>query len=172
MRSAPTSRRGSVWCRRRPRAMPIPRRCFRRSAAAGGTANRWPIYRGPFMTRRMLIMLACVLALIAALGLGFYVHIRQMIANSPKPSPQTVSTVKVEALEWQPQLAAVGTLSAVRGVGISSEIVVLVRAVRVKLRADVSGRELLIQLNADADIAQRPAFEAAAALAPVVLERD
>src|ERR1039458_7067173 len=172
MRSAPTSRRGSVWCRRRPRAMPIPRRCFRRSAAAGGTANRWPIYRGPFMTRRMLIMLACVLALIAALGLGFYVHIRQMISDPPKPSPQTISTVKVEALEWQPQLAAVGTLSAVRGVDISSEIVGLVREVNFKSGQDVKAGDLLIQLNADADIAQMHAFEAAADLAAVVLERD
>ena len=124
------------------------------------------------MTRRMLIMLACVLALIAALGLGFYVHIRQMIANSPKPSPQTVSTVKVEALEWQPQLAAVGTLSAVRGVDISSEIVGLVREVNFKSGQDVKAGDLLIQLNADADIAQMHAFEAAADLAAVVLERD
>ena len=29
---------GSIWCRRRPVASPTPRRCFRRWAAAGGTA--------------------------------------------------------------------------------------------------------------------------------------
>jgi len=120
----------------------------------------------------MIIMLACVLALIAALALGFYLHIRQMIANSPKPGPQTISTVKVEALEWQPELSAVGTLSAVRGVDVSSEIVGLVREVNFKSGKDVKAGDVLIQLNADSDIAQLRSFEAAAELAAVVLARD
>jgi membrane fusion protein (multidrug efflux system) len=124
------------------------------------------------MTKRMIIMLACVLALIAALALGFYLHIRQVIANSPKPNPQTISTVKVEALEWQPELSAVGTLSAVRGVDVSSEIVGLVREVNFKSGQDVKAGDVLIQLNADSDIAQLRSFEAAAELAAVVLERD
>jgi membrane fusion protein, multidrug efflux system len=124
------------------------------------------------MTKRMIIMLAFVLALVGALALGFYLHIRQIIASSPKPSPQTVSTVKVEELEWQPQLAAVGTLSAVRGVDISSEIVGLVREVKFKSGQDVKAGDLLIQLNADSDIAQLRSFEAAADLAALVLERD
>jgi len=124
------------------------------------------------MTKRMIIMLACVLALIAALALGFYLHIRQMIANSPKPGPQTISTVKVEALEWQPELSAVGTLSAVRGVDVSSEIVGLVREVNFKSGKDVKAGDVLIQLNADSDIAQLRSFEAAAELAAVVLARD
>jgi membrane fusion protein (multidrug efflux system) len=120
----------------------------------------------------MLIMLACVLALIAALALGFYLHIRQVMANSPKPAPQTISTVKVEALEWQPELSAVGTLSAVRGVDVSSEIVGLVREVNFKSGMDVTAGDVLIQLNADSDIAQLRSFEAAAELAAVVLARD
>ena len=124
------------------------------------------------MTKRMLIMLACVLALIAALAFGFYLHIKQIITNSPKPGPQTVSTVKVEALEWQPELAAVGTLSAVRGVDISSEIAGLVREVNFKSGQEVKAGDLLIQLNADSDIGQLRAFEAAAELAAIVLERD
>jgi membrane fusion protein, multidrug efflux system len=124
------------------------------------------------MTKRMLIMLACVLALIAALALGFYLHIRQVMANSPKPAPQTISTVKVEALEWQPELSAVGTLSAVRGVDVSSEIVGLVREVNFKSGMDVTAGDVLIQLNADSDIAQLRSFEAAAELAAVVLARD
>src|SRR5476649_1635757 len=115
MRSEPTSRRESASRRRGAHAMPIPRRSSRRSAAAGGTVNPWPTSREPIMTRRMLIMLGCVLALVAALALGFFLHVRHLIASSPKPGPATVSTVAVEALEWQPQLYAVGTLSAIRG---------------------------------------------------------
>ena len=66
------------------------------------------------MTKRMLIMLAAVLLLVAALALGFYLHIQKLIASSPKPGAQTVSTVKAVSLEWQPQLSAVGTLAPVR----------------------------------------------------------
>jgi membrane fusion protein (multidrug efflux system) len=124
------------------------------------------------MTKRMIIMLGCVLLLIAALAFGFYLHIRQVIANSPKPGPQTVSTVKVETLEWQPRLSAVGTLSAVRGVDVSSEIVGLVREVNFKSGQDVKAGEVLVQLNADSDVAQLRALEAAAELAAVVLQRD
>lgn len=124
------------------------------------------------MTKRMLIMLGCVLALVAALALAFYLHVRQMIASSPKPGPQTISTVKVEALAWQPELSAVGTLSAVRGVDVSAEIVGMVREVNFKSGQDVKAGDLLIQLNADSDIAQLRSFEAAAELAAVVLERD
>jgi len=117
-------------------------------------------------------MLGCVIVLVAALAFGFYLHIQKMIASSPKPAPQTVSTAKVEALEWQPQLAAVGTLTAVRGVDVSSEIVGLVREVRFKSGQDVRAGDVLIQLNADSDIGQLHSLEAAAELAAVVLQRD
>jgi membrane fusion protein (multidrug efflux system) len=120
----------------------------------------------------MIIMVCCVLALVAALAFGFFLHIRQMMANSPKPEPQSVSTVTVQNLEWQPQSNAVGTLSAIRGVDISSEIAGLVREVHFKSGQDVKAGDVLIQLNADADVAQLQALEAAADLAAVVLRRD
>lgn len=124
------------------------------------------------MTKRMFIMLGCVIALIAALAFGFYLHIQKMIASSPKPGPQTVTTAKVEALEWQPQLAAVGTLTAVRGVDLSPEIVGMVREVRFHSGQDVKAGEVLIELNADSDIALLHSAQAAADLAAVVLARD
>jgi membrane fusion protein (multidrug efflux system) len=120
----------------------------------------------------MWIMLGCVLALVATLALGFFLHIRQLIASAPKPGAQTVSTVRVAPLEWQPQLSAVGTLSAIRGVDLSPEIVGLVRAVRFKSGQDVQAGDVLIELNADADIAQLHALEAQAELAAIVLQRD
>jgi membrane fusion protein, multidrug efflux system len=124
------------------------------------------------MKKRMFIMLGAVVLLIAALALGKFLQIRQLIANSPKPGAQTVSATKVEALEWQPQLSAVGTLSAVRGVDLSSEIAGLVRQVAFKSGQDVPAGQLLVQLNADADIAQLHALEAAAELSATVLARD
>ena len=120
----------------------------------------------------MFIMLGAVVLLIAALALGKFLQIRQMIASAPKPQPQVVTAVKVAALEWQPQLSAVGTLTAVRGVDLSTEIAGLVRQVNFKSGQDVGAGQVLVQLNADADVAQLHALEAAAELSATVLARD
>ncbi|MBI3581623.1 MAG: efflux transporter periplasmic adaptor subunit, partial [Nitrospinae bacterium] len=48
----------------------------------------------------MLIMLGFVLLLIGALAFGFFMHIKQIIANSPKPAPETVTTAVVSTQEW------------------------------------------------------------------------
>ncbi|HJV01828.1 MAG TPA: efflux RND transporter periplasmic adaptor subunit [Burkholderiaceae bacterium] len=124
------------------------------------------------MTKRMFIMVGCVVLLVAVLALGKFLQIRQMIASSPKPGPQTVTAVKVQALEWQPQLNSVGTLVAVRGVDISSEIAGMVREVRFRSGDEVKAGQVLFALNADADLAQLHALQAAAELAATVLKRD
>jgi membrane fusion protein (multidrug efflux system) len=124
------------------------------------------------MTKRMLIMLGGVLVLIAGLALGFYLHIRQLMASSPKPQPQTVTTTVVSALEWQPQLTSVGTVTAVRGVDISSEVAGQVRKINFKSGQNVHAGEVLVQLNADSEIAQMNALRAAAELSAITLKRD
>src|ERR1035437_655914 len=124
------------------------------------------------MTKRMLIMLGAVILLIAILAFGKFLQIRKLIASAPKPAAQTVTAVKVAALEWQPQLFAVGTLTAVRGVDLSTEIAGVVRQVNFKSGQDVRTGQVLVQLNADSDIAQLRALEAAAELSSTVLARD
>jgi membrane fusion protein (multidrug efflux system) len=120
----------------------------------------------------MLIMLGCVVVLIAALAFGFFLHIQQLIANSPKPGPQTVTAAAVSALEWQPQLASVGTLTAVHGVDISSEVAGQVRKINFKSGQDVKAGDVLVQLNADSDSAQLDSLQAVADLAAITLKRD
>jgi membrane fusion protein (multidrug efflux system) len=123
-------------------------------------------------TKRMLIMIGCVLLLIVLLAGGFAWHIKTLMASMPKPGPQTVTAMKVEALEWQPQLSAVGTLVAIRGVDVASEISGLVREVRFRSGQEVKQGDVLVQLNADADMAQLHSLQAAADLSATVLARD
>lgn len=123
-------------------------------------------------TKRMLIMLGAVLLLLALLALGFFLHIRQLMASAPKPTPQTVSATIIRRAQWQPQLSSVGTMVAVRGVDVASEIAGLVRSVHFKSGQEVAAGQLLVQLNAEADIAQLRALQAAADLAASVLRRD
>jgi len=124
------------------------------------------------MTKRMFIMLGGVLVLVAVLAFGFYLHIRALIASAPKPGPQTVSTIKAEMLDWQPKLSAVGSMVAVRGVDVTTEIAGMVRSLHFKSGQDVKAGDLLVQLNADSDIAQLNSLQAAADLSAVTLKRD
>ncbi|HEU4845396.1 MAG TPA: efflux RND transporter periplasmic adaptor subunit [Burkholderiaceae bacterium] len=124
------------------------------------------------MTKRMFIMAGGIVLLVAALALGKFLQIRQMMASSPRPGPQTVTAIRVQALEWQPQLSSVGTLVAVRGVDVSSEIAGMVRDVRFRSGDEVKSGQVLFALNADADLAQLHALQASADLAATVLARD
>jgi membrane fusion protein (multidrug efflux system) len=124
------------------------------------------------MTKRMIIMIVCVLLLIAALAFGKFLQIRQLIASAPKPGPQTVTSIEVQRQQWRPQLAAVGTLSPVRGADLSTEVAGLVRSVHFKSGQDIQAGALLVELNADSDIALLHALQAAADQAATVLKRD
>lgn len=124
------------------------------------------------MTKRMLIMIGAVLVLIAALAGGKYLQVKKLIASIPKPQPQTVSTMEVQTSRWQPQLQAVGTLSPVRGVNVANEVAGLVRSVHFKSGQDVAAGALLVQLDADTDVAQLHALQAQADQAATVLKRD
>ena len=124
------------------------------------------------MTKRMLIMFGGVVLLVALLAGGFYLHIRELMAAAPKPGPQTVSAMHLQALQWQPQLAAVGGLSAVRGVDVSTEVAGLVRQVNFKSGQEVKAGALLVQLDDSADQALLNSLQAAAELSASVLARD
>ena len=124
------------------------------------------------MTKRMLIMIGGVVVLVLILAGGFALHIKKLIASSPKPSPSTVTATKVGSQDWQPTLAAVGSVTPVRGVDVTTEISGLVREIHFKSGQDVKKGEILVELNADADKAQLAALEAAAELSATVLKRD
>ncbi len=124
------------------------------------------------MTKRMLIMLGCIVLLIVLLAGGFALHIKKMMAGMPKPSPSVVTAITAQRASWQPQLNSVGTLVAVHGVDLSSEISGLVREVKFKSGDDVEAGSVLVQLNADSDMAQLKALQTAVDLATTVLKRD
>src|SRR6195952_3318594 len=124
------------------------------------------------MTKRMLIMIGGIVLLVLILGGGFALHIKKLIASAPKPYPQTVTAIKVGTSDWQPTLAAVGSVVPVRGVDVTSEIAGLVRAIRFKSGQDVQKGHVLVELNADSDKAQLDALNAAAELSASVLKRD
>lgn len=126
------------------------------------------------MKKRMVIMLVAVGVLLGGLvGFNFFkgYMMQKYMASAPVPS-STVTAMKVDYQQWQPQLSAVGTLRAVRGVDVTSEVAGLVRSINFKSGDEVKAGQVLAQLNADSDIAQLHSLEAAADLAATVYERD
>lgn len=123
-------------------------------------------------TKRMILMIVLVLLLIAVLAGIKFMQIKKLIASIPKPGAQVVTAMKVESLEWQPQFNAVGTMIAVRGVDVTTEVAGLVRKINFKSGEDVKQNAVLVELNADTDIAQLQSLQAAADLAATIVKRD
>ncbi len=126
------------------------------------------------MIKRMIVMLVAV-ALIFGGIFGFQAYKAHMIDKAMatrKPPPVTVTAMKAQTEPWQPKLEAIGSLRAVQGVDVTSEIAGLVQTVSFQSGDQVQAGQLLIQLNADADIAQLHALEAAANLAGTIYQRD
>ncbi|ALE91022.1 efflux transporter periplasmic adaptor subunit [Pseudomonas versuta] len=125
------------------------------------------------MWRPMLIMIAVVLVIVAIIAGVKFVQISALIAQSKAPLPAAVVTaMRVPYAEWQPGVTAVGSIKAVRGVDVTTEVGGIVRSIGFKPGQQVADQALLVQLNADSDIAQLHSLEATADLAVIVLKRD
>ncbi|HTS53993.1 MAG TPA: efflux RND transporter periplasmic adaptor subunit [Burkholderiales bacterium] len=126
------------------------------------------------MKKRMVIMLLSVGLLLGGL-VGFNevkgYMMKKYMGSAPIP-PATVTASKADYQEWQPQISAVGTLRAVRGVDVTTEVPGLVSSVEFKSGDEVKAGQVLLQLNADTDVAQLHALEASADLAKTTYERD
>ncbi len=126
------------------------------------------------MIKRMVIMLAAVGLLFGGI-FGYHAHKTRMMKKSMAAfhaPPATVTAMKAGYQSWQPQLKAIGSLRAVRGVDVTSEVSGLVQKVLFKSGDDAKAEQVLVQLNADSDIAHLRSLEAQAALAKTVYERD
>ena len=126
------------------------------------------------MTKRMTIMLICVVLLLAALiGFNFFrAHMMAKFMASNAAPPATVTAVTAGYQTWQPQLAAIGSLRAVRGVDVTTEIAGLVREVAFASGQEVKAGQVLVHLNDDTDVAQLQSLQATADLAQTVYDRD
>jgi len=142
------------------------------AAIESGPLSHWRHY----FTRRMRWMLIIVGG--ALLLIFAYIKLAPiaMYLLAPKgafgPQPQTVSTVQAHKTLWQAQVTAVGTLHAVQGADLSSELAGIVASIHFKPDQDVKEGDLLIQLRDATDRAQLAALQASAELAKQTYQRD
>lgn len=86
--------------------------------------------------------------------------------------PAYVSATEVKYYNWQPQLKAAGSLRAVLGVNVTTELAGMVRTVYFTPGAVVKKDDLLVQLDIDPDTAQLHTLQANAELATLTYQRD
>src|ERR1700722_18112941 len=100
------------------------------------------------LARRMIIMLVAVAVVFGGVFgfIAFGHYMRDKFLASMGTPPQTVSTMVASAQEWQPKLEAVGSLRAVNGADLSSQVAGTVSALHFESGADVKAGDLLVEL--------------------------
>ncbi len=125
--------------------------------------------------RRIWIVAVAALVGVVLILVGIKAaQIRSMInaGKSFAPPPESVTSAKVQATEWEASRAAVGTLVALRAVTVASEVPGLVRRIGFDSGAFVRRGEVLVELDASTEEAQLAAARADAELARATLERS
>lgn len=125
------------------------------------------------MKTRMKWMLICFAVLFGSIfavkTLFKFLMYRAMAAQS---MVITVSAMPVNYSGWQPKLKASGSVRAVRGVNVTTELAGMVQTIYFTPGAFVKEGALLVQLNAASDIGQLHVFQANAELALTTYNRD
>src|SRR5213083_925751 len=108
--------------------------------------------------------------LVFAFGIKF-LQIRKMMSTPMVMLPTTVSSVTVKEENWAPTLSAIGSISAVQGAVVSSELGGVVSQIAFENGGTAKKGDLLVQLDASAEEALLRSAEAEAELARQDLER-
>jgi membrane fusion protein (multidrug efflux system) len=99
-------------------------------------------------------------------------QIRKMMSTPMVMPPTTVSSVTVKEEDWAPTLSAIGSISAVQGAVVSSELGGVVGQIAFENGGTAKKGDLLLQLDASAEEAQLKSAEADLELARSDLERS
>jgi membrane fusion protein (multidrug efflux system) len=125
------------------------------------------------MFLRILLVLLFLAALIGGLAYLKFQQIQGEIAMFSQPMPpSTVSAVRVEALSWQPRLAAVGNVQAVQGVVVNNQVAGQVERILFESGDMVSAGQALVQLDTEVDAADLAGLTASLDLAETQLRRN
>lgn len=121
---------------------------------------------------RIIAIVGLVVVILALLGIkGAQIGSMIKAGKSFVPPPESVSSAKVETADWPGARTAVGTLVAVRGVVLGSEITGTVREISFDSGMSVKKGAVLVRLDISTEQAQLQSARADAALAKTTLER-
>lgn len=124
------------------------------------------------MSKRMVLILALTLLVFGGLlGAKWFGNrmMNQFFDEMPVP-PVAVSVAPAEAGRWISEVTAVGTVAAVQGADLTTEVGGIVETIHFENGAEVAAGAVIVSLDTATDRAQLRSLQAAARLAE--LERD
>jgi membrane fusion protein, multidrug efflux system len=126
------------------------------------------------MKAKIAIAIFLVLLVIGGLAGVKALQIKQLIESGKAfvPPPESVSSAVVREEKWQGALTAIGSIAAVQGVTVTTEIPGLIREIAFDSGAVVSKADLLVRLDTSLEEAQLRALEAQEELARLNLARE
>jgi membrane fusion protein (multidrug efflux system) len=118
-------------------------------------------------------MLLCVALTLAGIGYAKFRQIQAAIAmgKSFAPPPSAVTTLVLAPQKWEPVVRVIGTLRAVQGVTVSTDLAGVISEIGFESGAAVKKGALLVQLNSDSEHAQLAAARVRRDLAVLEVNR-
>ena len=125
------------------------------------------------MAKRMILMLAVTLAIVAALGFVKFKQIQTAIGQAAafQPPPEAVTTIVAQQEQWPATLNAIGTMAAVQGVNVSADLPGTVERIGFDSGQWVREGEVLALLDTRQERAQLEAAESQRDLARLNFDR-
>jgi membrane fusion protein, multidrug efflux system len=124
------------------------------------------------------ILLMIVVVGVIYVGLGYFKFNQIMgfvqLAKSGAfaPPPTAVTTTVAQKSDWQPTLETIGTVVAINGVTISTDLAGIVSKIAFDSGSEVKAGDLLVQLNTDQEQAQLAQAEAQRDWTQITLTRN
>jgi membrane fusion protein, multidrug efflux system len=123
-----------------------------------------------------VVLLGVFLAVVFGFGFVKFTQIQGFIklakSGAFEPPPTAVTTDVAKESEWQPTLQSVGSVTAVNGVTISTDLAGIVRQIAFESGNKVRSGDLLVRLDTVQEEAQLHQSEAQRDFASVTLKRD
>ena len=120
--------------------------------------------------RAILVGVVVLCALLVAFNMFRTKMIGEFFAHLQKPAV-TISASKIEPITWTPEIEAIGTLWAIHGVDVASEVAGVVESINFKSNEHVDADQLLVQIDDSIERADLLAANAAVDRDRAQLER-
>src|SRR2546428_9617560 len=121
------------------------------------------------MAKRMILMLAVVITLLAGLGFVKYRQIQAAVGQNGnfQPAPEPVTTIVAQRENWPSTLNIIGTAEAIQGVTVSADLPGTVARINFESGKAVHTGDVLVELDTRQERAQLAAAEAQRDLAGI-----
>ena len=119
------------------------------------------------MAKRMLLMLALTVIVVAGLGFTKYHQIEAATHMIMQPPPEAVTTIVTRQEKWPATLNVIGTVAAVQGVTVSADLPGTVDRIAFESGKFVNAGDVLVELDTRQERDQLAAAEAQRDLARI-----